>query len=199
MNGTLHVNTATSLFGALDFSPPSFRVVTWDGKRISLRTRSLDGPATATFTVPEMPVPVPAGARWRHQLSGAAHRAAPRVHEDTVLVAVKDEDRPTGAIEALDLATGTLRWRAALGSSVKGTPVIHAGIVIAVEVSGDAVGLALADGTECWRAPSPDPLQLFAFADPDRKRPPHGGQQPAAPGGLAAGAGGGLRGYGECW
>jgi len=33
----------------------------------------------------------------------------------------------------------------------------------------------------------------------DRKRPPHGGQQPAAPGGLAAGAGGGLRGYGECW
>jgi hypothetical protein len=128
--------------------------------------RSLDGPATATFTVPEMPVPVPGGVRWRHQLSGAAHRAAPRVHEDTVLVAVKDEDRPAGAIEALDLATGALRWRAALGSSVKGTPVVHADAVIAVEVSGDTVGLALADGTERWRVPSPDPLRLFAFADP---------------------------------
>lgn len=44
VGGTLHVNTPTSLFGALDFSPPSFRVVTWDGSRISLRTRTLDGP-----------------------------------------------------------------------------------------------------------------------------------------------------------
>lgn len=166
VNGTLHVNTPTSLFGALDFSPPSFRVVTWDGERISLRTRSLDGPVTATFTVPERPVPAPDVARWRHQLAGAAHRAAPRVHGETVLVAVKDEDRPAGAVEALDLATGMPRWRAALGSSVKGTPAVHAGTVIAVEVSGDTVGLGLADGTERWRVPSPDPLRLFAFADP---------------------------------
>ena len=28
IDGTLHVNTPTSLFGAIDFSPPSFRVVT---------------------------------------------------------------------------------------------------------------------------------------------------------------------------
>ncbi|WP_181781472.1 outer membrane protein assembly factor BamB family protein [Pseudonocardia pini] len=165
VNGTLHVNTPTSLFGALDFSPPSFREVTWDGSAIRLRTRTLAG-TTATFTVPPLPVPRPAVARWRHQLAGAVHRAAPRVHGDTVLCAVKDEDRAAGAVEALDLATGTPRWRTALRSSVKGTPVVHDDTVIAVEVSGDTVGLDLAAGTERWRAPSPDPLRLFAFADP---------------------------------
>lgn len=166
VGGTLHVNTPTSLFGALDFSPPSFRVVTWDGDRISLRTRTLDGPSTATFTVPGLPTPRPAAARWRHQLPGAAHRAAARVVGDTALVAVKDEDRPAGGVDALVLATGALRWSAALRSAVKGTPGVHGGTVVAVEVGGDVVGLALADGAERWRTPSPDPLRLFAFADP---------------------------------
>jgi outer membrane protein assembly factor BamB len=165
VNGTLHVNTPTSLFGALDFSPPSFREVTWDGARISLRTRTLTGD-TATFAVPALPVRTPAAARWRHQLEGAAHRAAPRVHGHTVLCAVKDEDRSAGAVEALDLDTGARRWRAALRASVKGTPVVHGDLVVAVEVSGDTVALDLASGAERWRVASPDPLRLFAFADP---------------------------------
>lgn len=166
VGGTLHVNTPTSLFGALDFSPPSFRVVTWDGSRISLRTRTLDGPSTATFSVPELPVVRPDTARWRHQLPGAAHRAPARVVGDTVLVAVKDEDRPAGGVDGLDLADGARRWSAPLRSAVKGTPGVQGDTVIAVEVSGDVVGLALADGAELWRTPSPDPLRLFAFADP---------------------------------
>ncbi|WP_018332087.1 PQQ-binding-like beta-propeller repeat protein [Actinomycetospora chiangmaiensis] len=171
VGATLHVNTPTPLFGALDFSPPSLRVVTWDGDRIGLRTRSLDGPASATFSVPEVRTVVPTTGpggllRWRHQLAGAGHRAAARVHGDTVLVAAQDEDRAAGGVEALDLATGALRWRAATGSAVKGTPAFHGDTVIAVAVSGDTVGLDLADGTERWRVPSPDPLRLFAFADP---------------------------------
>lgn len=163
---TLHVNTPTSLFGALDFSPPSFRVVTWDGSRISLRTRSLDGPGTATFAAPERPTRRPDAARWRHQLPGAAHRAAARPAGDLVLVAVKDEDRPAGGVDAVDVRDGSLRWRATGRSAVKGTPAVDGDTVIAVEVSGDVVGLALADGTQRWRTPSPDPLRLFAFADP---------------------------------
>lgn len=166
VGGTLHVNTPTSLFGALDFSPPSFRVVSWDGQNISLQTRSLDGPRTATFSVPELPTPRPDAARWRHQLPGAAHRASVRVAGDLALVAVKDEDRPAGGVDALDHRDGSLRWRAALGSAVKGTPAVAGDTVVAVEVSGDVVGLALADGSERWRTPSPDPLRLFAFADP---------------------------------
>lgn len=163
---TLHVNTPTPLFGALDFSPPAFRVVTWDGDTIGLETRSVTGPDRATFTVPALPVPCPAAARWRHQLPGSAHRAAPRVVGDTVLVAVKDEDRPAGGVDALDPADGSLRWRATLRAGVKGTPAVHGDVAVAVEVGGDVVGLALADGTERWRAPSPDPLRLFAFTDP---------------------------------
>ena len=166
VGGTLHVNTPTSLFGALDFSPPSFRVVTWDGDRISLQTRSLTGPARATFTVPDIPAARPPAATWRHQLAGAAHRAPVRVVGDVVLAAAKDEDRPAGAVEALDLHTGTLRWRAATTSSVKGTPAVHGDTVIAVGVDGDVVGLDLTDGTRRWTASSPDPLRLFAFAAP---------------------------------
>lgn len=39
----------------------------------------------------------------------------------------------------------------------------------------------------------------FSWLSTDRKQPPHGGQQPATPGSLAAGGGCGLREYGECW
>jgi outer membrane protein assembly factor BamB len=166
VGGTLHVNTPTPLFGALDYSPPSFRVVTWDGSRISLRTRSLDGPGTATFSMPASPVVKPDAVRWRHQLPGAGHRAPVRLAGHLVLVPVKDEDRAAGGVDALDHRNGSLRWRAELGSAVKGTPAVDGDIVIAVEVSGDVVGLDLADGTQLWRTPSPDPLRHFAFADP---------------------------------
>jgi outer membrane protein assembly factor BamB len=166
VGGTLHVNTPTSLFGALDFSPPSFRVVTWDGDHISLRTRSLAGPARATFTVPELPAACPPAARWRHQLEGAAHRAPVRVVGDVVLAPVKDEDRPAGGVEAIDLREGRLLWRSITTSAVKGTPAVHGDTVVAVGVDGDVVGLSLADGSRRWTAASPDPLRLFAFAAP---------------------------------
>jgi len=165
---TLHVNTPTPLFGALDFSPPSLRVVTWDGAGIALRTRTVaaSGSSRATFSMPSRSVARPKPARWRHQLPGGGHRAAVRVVDDLVLAAVRDEDRPAGGVDAVDLANGTLRWRAPLRSAVKGTPAVCEDIVVAVEVSGDTVGLGLADGALRWRVPSPDPLRLFAFAEP---------------------------------
>lgn len=168
IDGTLHVNTPTPLFAGLDFSPPSFRVVLWDGEQISLDTRTLDrnGLERSTFSMPETRPVAPSAARWRHQLDGGAHRSPVRVVGSLVLAPVKDEDRARGAVEAIDAYTGALRWRAEMASSVKGTPAVHGQTAIAVEVSGDAVALRLSDGSEVWRSPSPDPLRLFAFADP---------------------------------
>lgn len=168
VNGTLHVNTPTPLFAALDYSPPSFRVVTWDGDRIGLQTRTVapTGLETATFSAPAVTLRPAASALWRHQLPGGAHRAPVRVDGGLVLAGVKYEDRPAGGVDALDLDTGGLLWRADLRSAVKGTPVVHGEEVIAVEVSGDVVSLDRADGAERWRIPSPDPLRLFAWADP---------------------------------
>ncbi|GAA0823647.1 PQQ-binding-like beta-propeller repeat protein [Streptosporangium amethystogenes subsp. fukuiense] len=168
VGGTLHVNTPTPLFAGLDYSPPSYRVVTWDGERITLETRAVApaGLERSTFSAPIHAVAVPRPVRWRHQLPGPGQRAAVRVAEDLVLSAVVDEDRAAGGVDAIDLACGSLRWRTALRSAVKGTPAVHADVVIAVEVSGDVVGLDLADGTERWRTTSPDPLRRFAFTPP---------------------------------
>lgn len=176
---TLHVNTPTPLFAGLDYSPPSFRIVRWDGERIGLETRAIapTGLERATFSMPPAPTPQPPGAnrdgpthdtavRWRHQLSGAGHRSPVRIDGDRVIAGVKREDEPSGAVEVLDLADGSLIWRAELRASVKGTPTVHHGDVICVEVSGDVVSLAAETGAERWRIPSPDPLRLFAWADP---------------------------------
>lgn len=166
---TLHVNTPTPLFAGLDYSPPSYRIVRWDGERIGLETRAIasTGLERSTFSMPAARPVAPAdGVRWRHQLTGAGHRSPVRVAGEAVYAPVKREDEPSGAVEALGLADGAPRWRAELRASVKGTPAVDGGTVVAVEVSGDTVGLDAATGRERWRAPSPDPLRLFAWADP---------------------------------
>jgi outer membrane protein assembly factor BamB len=171
VDGTLHVNTPTALFGSLDYTPPSFRVVTWDGEKIGLHTRAVapTGLQRATFEAPEIPWHPTDRAgvvRWRHQLSGAGHRAPARIDGRDVIVGVKHEDRPAGAVEVLSIADGSQRWLAALRAAVKGTPAVFAHSVIAVEVVGDVVSLDRATGTQRWRVPSPDPLRLFAWTDP---------------------------------
>lgn len=171
VDGTLHVNTPTPLFGSLDYAPPSFRVVTWDGDRIGLQTRAVApaGLERSTFEAPAVPRRITGSAaavRWRHQLTGAGHQAPARIDGDGVIVGVKHEDSPAGGVEFLSRASGSRRWLAELRSSVKGTPAAFTGSVIAVEVSGDVVSLDRATGKERWRVPSPDPLRLFAWTDP---------------------------------
>ncbi|RMB71839.1 hypothetical protein AYK61_21930 [Rhodococcus sp. SBT000017] len=167
VDGTLHVNTPTPLFAGLDFSPPSFRVVRWDGERISLDTRSLakTGLEKATFALGST-VPRPDESLWRVELPGAAHRASVRVIGDIVLAPVKDEDRAAGGIQAIDATSGELLWHRELGSAVKCTPAVSGTTAIAVAVSGDVTALDIATGDRLWHAPSPDPLRLFAFAEP---------------------------------
>ena len=170
VNGTLHVNTPTPLFASLDYSPPSFRVVTWDGEQIALHTQAVapSGLERATFESADIPWHYARGTavRWRHQLSGAGHRAPARVDGDEVIAGVKHEDRAAGAVEVLSLADGSLRWLATLRASVKATPAVFADSVITVEVVGDVVSLDRDTGAERWRVPSPDPLRLFAWSEP---------------------------------
>ncbi|WP_261565863.1 outer membrane protein assembly factor BamB family protein [Frankia gtarii] len=184
---TIHVNTPTPLFAGLDYSPPSYRIVRWDGEQLGLETRAVarTGLERATFAMPAAirlraaegdaaegdaaegdAAEGDAVVRWRHQLSGAGHRAPVRVEGDRVIAGAKREDLPSGAVEVLSLRDGSQLWQAELRASIKGTPVTHHGHVIAVEVSGDVVSLDAETGAERWRIPSPDPLRLFAWADP---------------------------------
>jgi outer membrane protein assembly factor BamB len=168
------VNTPPPLFAGLDYSPPSYRIVRWDGTRLDLETRAIApaGLERATFAAPVFE-PKPSrsksgkpAARWQHRLAGAGHRAPVRLDGNRVIVGVKREDEPSGAVEALSLRDGSLLWRAELRASVKSTPVTYNGNVLAVEVSGDVVSLDGSSGAERWRLSSPDPLRLFAWSDP---------------------------------
>jgi len=174
VDGTLHVNSPTTFFANLDYSPPGFRHVTWDGTTVTLRTETLlpgETPEaltdvrTSTFSATTV-TSTDESILWSAHATGAGHRHGAAVHDGAVYVGTQIEDRPAGTVECLDLETGAVRWRARTRSAVKTTPVVGDGLVIAAEVSGDVVALDTSTGEECWRAASSDPLRRFAWGAP---------------------------------
>ncbi|MCJ0902439.1 PQQ-binding-like beta-propeller repeat protein [Rhodococcus sp. ARC_M6] len=173
VKGSLHVNTPAALFAGLDYSPPTFRHVTWDGESITLRTEILEceAPATlgdiraATFA-PALTSSADDAVLWQAGTAGAGHRQRAAVSGNTVFIGGQIEDRAAGTVEALDLDTGELRWQTATGSSVKTTPALAGDVVIVAEVSGDLLGLDAETGTGRWRLGSSDPLRRFAWGTP---------------------------------
>ncbi len=173
VDGTLHVNSPTTFFASLDYTPPAFRRVTWDGERISLETQTLltveTAPAlgsvdTATFAASRHRTD--AEVLWHTQLTGAGHRQAVAVDGELVFAGSQIEDRAAGAVEAIDLASGEIVWHADSRSAVKTTPVVSGEVVIAAEVSGDVVGFDRGTGEERWRLGSSDPLRRFGWNGP---------------------------------
>ncbi|WP_223695032.1 outer membrane protein assembly factor BamB family protein [Leifsonia poae] len=174
VDGALHVNSPTTFFASLDYSPPAFRVITWDGETIGLRTETvlvrespveLDDVSTATFS--SAPARRSADAvLWRSPLVGASHRQSVLVDGDLVVAGSQIEDRAAGTVEAFDLASGERVWRADTRSAVKTTPVVSGGLVIAAEVSGDVTAYDRATGEFAWRVDSSDPLRRFAWGGP---------------------------------
>ncbi|MBF4607604.1 PQQ-binding-like beta-propeller repeat protein [Curtobacterium sp. VKM Ac-1393] len=174
VDGTLHVNSPTSFFASLDYGPPAFRHVTWDGAGITLRTETVvDGPVptaladvrTATFAAASVRSDDDA-LLWSATSAGAGHRQPAAVQGDTLFVGGQVEDRAAGWVEAFDLVTGALRWRTATGAAVKTAPAPAGDVVVAAEVSGDLVGLDADTGAERWRLPSSDPYRRFAWGAP---------------------------------
>ncbi|WP_158251201.1 PQQ-binding-like beta-propeller repeat protein [Cryobacterium sp. Y11] len=174
VNGTLHVNSPPTFFGGLDYSPPAFRHVTWDGSSITLRTETYSdrqSPAqlgdVGTSTYAPTPVSSTSDAvLWQASMASAGHRQSAAVENGVVFVGGQVEDRPAGTVEAFDVATGRLLWRSVTRSAVKTTPAPAGDVVIAVEVSGDLIALDSATGETSWRQASRDPLRRFAWGAP---------------------------------
>lgn len=176
IEGVLHVNSPTPFFAGLDYSPPMFREVTWDGSGLELNSRTmpahyLHNPEHA-FDVDKATVagyngkPASPSVRWRHQLAGAGHRAGLTLAGDRIFAGSQIEDRPAGTVEALDAGSGRLLWSAPTDSAVKTRPVLVGDVVVVAEVNGAVTGLAAGTGERLWRTPSTDPYRRFAWQSP---------------------------------
>ncbi len=176
IDGVLHVNSPTPFFAGLDYSPPMFREVVWDGTEITLNSRTmparyLDNPEHA-FDVDKATIagydakPERSMLRWRHQLAGAGHRAGLTLADGVVLAGSQIEDKPAGSVHALDAASGSLLWTAGTDSAVKTKPIQVAGTVVVAEVNGAVAGLDATSGERVWTTPSTDPYRRFAWQSP---------------------------------
>ncbi|MEX0873380.1 MAG: PQQ-binding-like beta-propeller repeat protein [Actinomycetota bacterium] len=160
--GALHVNTAPALYGGLDYSPASYRIVTWDGDRVSVST-VVRGAERATGD---------ASAVWTAALENGAHRGGPVLCGDLVVAASSDEDRPAGSVEAFDAATGERRWSVEVSSGIKTSAVMCGDRIVASAVTGETVCVDARTGAEHWRTEIDDPLRLWTYLRPvtDGKR-----------------------------
>lgn len=164
---TVHYNTGTATFGGLDYSPAHYRVASWDGARLAVRTVAR-GPARiadATFR-PTGSTGARDGVAWARALSGAVHLAEPVIAGDAVVATSKLEDTPGGFVEAFGLADGEPRWRVALGSAVKAAALVAGDAVVAVAVTGETVCVDLATGAERWRRTLADDTLLWTYLRP---------------------------------
>ncbi|MFV0285313.1 MAG: PQQ-binding-like beta-propeller repeat protein [Demequina sp.] len=174
VDGSLHVNSPTTFFASLDYTPPAFRRVTWDGSAISMTTetvRVVDEPA-ALHDVTRATFAAVAGEGdddalvWRTATRGAGHRQSVVVADGVVFAGSQVEDTALGWVEALDGATGATLWSTAVRSAVKTSPVVAGEVVVVTEVSGDVHGLDRVTGEIRWTVASSDPLRRFAWNGP---------------------------------
>ncbi len=165
VDGTLHVNTPTAMFGGLDYSPAALRVARWDGADLTIRsvTRAAAGADGGAHDAASFRAGISRDAFA--QLPGAGHRATPVVAGDLVLATSRDEDRPAGWLTAIDRSSGDTVWQVGLASAVKASPVMARDAVVTAAVTGEVVCVGL-DGVERWRRHLDDPLRLWTYLRP---------------------------------
>ncbi len=173
--GEIHANTGNATFGSCDFTAPQYRLCTWDGANLSVRTVTRgDGilPEASTRGV------------WSTRLPGATHMAAPVVAavpegdgaREMVFAAWGNENDPEGGLLALDAATGSEVWRARVASTVRaGAAYAPAdapadggslGTVVFTSVAGEVLALDALGGEELWRRQVGDPLHMWVYLEP---------------------------------
>ncbi|MFX7816277.1 hypothetical protein ABTK28_20220, partial [Acinetobacter baumannii] len=93
----------------LDYTPPAYRRVIWDGEQITLHTETvtmvpdpapLGDTSRATFAPAGHDTPADDAIVWRAQLHGAGHRQNVTVDGEIVFAGAQIEDEPLGFVEA---------------------------------------------------------------------------------------------------
>ncbi len=110
----------------------------------------------------------PVVAHWVQAIGGHALQAPPVIANGMVYVAATDLGRgDTGALVAIDLATGMILWRHATPIQLRGGPAIVGDVVAIAQVDGSVLGLDANTGAQRWvteLAVGIDPLPAATFA-----------------------------------
>lgn len=181
--GEVHANTGNATFGSCDFTPPHYRLCTWDGTALEIKTvtrSSASGPKNANGHPPARPAKLLPEEVWSVNLPGDARMAAPvvtgvpdgPVEREMVFAAWGNEDVPGGGMSALDAASGTEVWCVRAASSVRTgaayTPGENgsSGTVVFSSVSGETFAVDAGSGEKLWRVQVGDPLHMWVYQEP---------------------------------
>lgn len=174
-NGAIHANTGNATFGSCDFTPPQYRLCTWNGTDLTLKTITRDNgvvePQTVTHAADEV---------WSISLPGPVHMARPIVgnvpdgngRREVVFAAWGNEDEPEGGLLALDAATGDELWRVRATSTVRAGAAYapgrdgSSGVVVFASVTGEVFAVDPSSGEKLWRVQVGDPLHMWVYMEP---------------------------------
>ena len=131
-------------FGGGDHSPTSARIITVP-KEGRVSSQSFFGDFTPFKSKR-------AGARWETKLDSGVLFGGLVDGGDVLYCAVADDDGAgTGAVCALDKATGKVRWSSPVVNTIKGSLALASGAVIGADVDGHVYAFEAKDGRERWR------------------------------------------------
>lgn len=109
---------------------------------------------------------LPLALAWRVPVNGALCIGSPVIADDRVFIGTQDEDVVGGGVIALDVRTGAHLWTAPFGSSVKNTPAVANGVVVAMGVAGELAALDARTGDRRWTTQVGDPHLGWHYRPP---------------------------------
>ena len=145
-------------FGGIDSGARGYRVIEFSGRGAKMALRALQQPKGSV----KEPAAIFLGKdemqlRWKRQLAGELHRAAPVSWKNKILLSLRD-DGPgeSGGIQCLDAESGEPGWFFRSSASIKNSPAVDArGRCVCVSASGRIWALDAATGRRLWQADLP--------------------------------------------
>ncbi|MFC5930340.1 outer membrane protein assembly factor BamB family protein [Cryobacterium melibiosiphilum] len=160
---TLHVNTPPAMFGGVDNSPATYRIVEWDGERITIDSQRTYPPRSDVRSLRANTVQ----SRWSRTTPAIGQRTPFIITGGRVVVPVAVDDEARGSLAAYDAGSGEPLWQAGLDSPLRSAPVTAGTTaIISSAVSGTTWAHDPATGETLWRRPTSDPLRRFGFYAP---------------------------------
>jgi len=168
-NGIDVLATPPLCFGGIDTEPRGFRLVDFGDRGMRSQLRGLQ----SMDLHPENPPEVALGEKrlelaWVQEIDGGAHRAAPVVREDSILLSLRDEENGGKAgVICLNADSGETRWRMATDASVKNEVALAGeGACAALAITGRLYLMEGREGRIRWQVDLPGYPERWLYTAP---------------------------------